>query len=219
MNTEIISKTYKDLPFCQREIMRYAGCSGGDEMLESLYKECVEQADAVLSYHVCYRRLELEVKGDLCDFSVLSLRSEKLAQNLGGCHSVILFAATVGVGIDRLIAKYSRLSPAKALMFQAIGAAQVEALCDRFSADILAQYSTNLRPRFSPGYADLPLSAQREIFAVLDCERRIGLTLNESLLMSPTKSVTAFMGLTEGEQTIKNSCMLCDKIDCVYRGV
>jgi len=52
-----------------------------------------------------------------------------------------------------------------------------------------------LKPRFSPGYGDLPLETQREIFDVLDCSRRIGLMLNDSLLMSPTKSVTAFVGV------------------------
>ena len=51
-----------------------------------------------------------------------------------------------------------------------------------------------VRPRFSPGYGDLPLALQREVFAALDCPRRIGLTLSDSLLMSPTKSVTALIG-------------------------
>lgn len=219
MNGVILSKSYKDLPFCQREIMRYAGCKSADETLTDLYRECVCEAEKVLSYNVCYRTLEIKTDGDLCDFSLFSLHSHKLAQNLKDCKSVILFAATVGVGIDRLIAKFARLSPSKALMLQAIGAAQTEVLCDAFSADIAKEYSTSLRPRFSPGYADLPLSAQREIFAVLDCERKIGLTLNDSMLMSPTKSVTAFMGLIEGEQTAINKCILCDKTDCKFRGV
>lgn len=52
-----------------------------------------------------------------------------------------------------------------------------------------------LRPRFSPGYGDLAIDAQKDIFALLDCERQIGLTLGDSLLMSPGKSVTAFAGI------------------------
>ena len=44
-------------------------------------------------------------------------------------------------------------------------------------------------------YGDLDFEEAVSIFAVLDCPRRIGLSLNESLLMSPTKSVTAIIGL------------------------
>jgi cobalamin-dependent methionine synthase I len=36
---------------------------------------------------------------------------------------------------------------------------------------------------------------QKDIFAALDCPRRIGLTLGEGMLMSPTKSVTALIGV------------------------
>ena len=95
--------------------------------------------------------------------------------------------------VDRLIAKYNRISPSKALIFQAIGAERAESLCDLFCDEMKEKYSTN--PRYSPGYGDLPLDIQRDIFAVLDCPRKIGLTLNDSLLMSPSKSVTAIIGV------------------------
>lgn len=74
------------------------------------------------------------------------------------------------------------------------------------------------RPRFSPGYGDLPLALQRDIFHALDCARKIGLTLNDSLMMSPAKSVTAIIGITDraGENTGKD-CTGCDKQDCVFR--
>ena len=41
------------------------------------------------------------------------------------------------------------------------------------------------------------LRYQKDIFSVLDCQRKIGLTLNDSMLMSPTKSVTAIIGIGE----------------------
>ena len=37
---------------------------------------------------------------------------------------------------------------------------------------------------------------QKDIFAALDCPRKISLSLNESLLMSPSKSVTAIIGIS-----------------------
>ena len=98
------------------------------------------------------------------------------------------------MGIDRLITKYTTVSPVKSLVFQGIGAERIEALCDAFCRYIEKEYSKT-KPRFSPGYGDLDLSFQREIFEVLQCSKKIGVTLNGSLLMSPTKSVTAIIGV------------------------
>ena len=51
------------------------------------------------------------------------------------------------------------------------------------------------KPRFSPGYGDFPLDFQRDIFATMSLAKNIGITLNNSLLMSPSKSVTAVIGI------------------------
>ncbi len=54
--------------------------------------------------------------------------------------------------------------------------------------------------RFSPGYGDCPLSAQRSIVnSVLNATRLIGLTVTPTSLLIPTKSVTAVIGLFDGE--------------------
>lgn len=211
-------RSYAALPLQRAEALRYAGCRTPDAAVSALLDECWEEARAQLSYRLVFRTLPLRISGDDCDFGLLCLHSRQLAQNLAGCGEATVFAATAGVGIDRLIARQSRLSPAKAVMLQALGAAQVEALCDTFCAELAERTGKRLRPRFSPGYGDLPLQAQREVFAVLDCERQIGLTLNESLLMSPSKSVTAFVGLAE-EKGPENSnpCARCDQAGCAFR--
>ena len=52
----------------------------------------------------------------------------------------------------------------------------------------------------------------------MDCPRKIGLTLNESLLMSPSKSVTAIFGITDGPGDSREAgCAACGKQDCAYR--
>ena len=192
--TEINVKSYAAPEFCRSEILRYAGTSRADEKLSELISECIAEAADVLSYKVCYTELSLAINGDECDLSLFKVKSKNLAKSLCGAKSVIVFAATVGFGIDRLIAKYSRLSPAKALIFQAIGAERIEALCDTFCKDGICGVHT---PRFSPGYGDLSIEVQRDIFAILGAQKRLGLSLNESLLMSPSKSVTAFIGKKE----------------------
>lgn len=218
MNTVVLNKTYDEPTFCKKEILRYAGCKDADSVITALLESCVKEVRDKLTYKVCYRELSVVKDGDVCDFDVFRLRSAHLASNLKDCEHVIVFAATIGVEIDRLIAKYGRLSPSKALMLQAIGAERIEALCDTFCADIARELHTGQSPRFSPGYGDLPLSVQKDIFAVLDCGKRIGLMLNDSLLMSPSKSVTAFVGIGCKEKQTGNRCSACKIRDCTSRG-
>ena len=219
MSLVVLNKSFKEPPICKREILRYMGCNECDNATEEIVQSCIDEIKDKLVYKVCYCQLPLNIKGDVCDFEVLKLSSQKLAENLESCKNVILFAATVGIEIDRLIAKYGRISPTKALVFQAIGAERIEALCDAFCKEISNEYGKNLTPRFSPGYGDLAIETQREIFSVLECKRNIGLTLNDSLLMSPSKSVTAFVGLGGKEKTAQNKCSLCKMQSCIYRGV
>ena len=176
----VCTKNYAAPPVDRREILRYAGVRGDALEIEALLQECLAEVEGKLIYKVC------------CDTFPVSffdpLGSEGLKKHLEGCREAVIFAATVGIGIDRLIARYSSISPTKALLFQAIGAERIEALCDEFNAELGGG-------RFSPGYGDLPLEFQKEIFKILDCPKRIGLTLNESMLMSPSKSVTAIIGV------------------------
>lgn len=192
---EVITKAYPAPNINVREALRYAGCgSESIEMLELLHS-CVDEAESLFIYKVCYCILDAKIQDGICDFGFFSVQSEKLAKNLSGCGQVLLFSATVGTALDRLIAKHTRLSPARAVMLQALGSERVESLCDMFCMDFQLENSIALKPRFSPGYGDLSLDVQKDIFSVLNCPKNIGVYLNDSLLMSPSKSVTAFAGI------------------------
>ncbi len=205
-------------PFCEREALRFAGCREADAETTALLAACFEEVKEQLHYRVCFAEVPVTIAGDVCDFGAFRLCSRALAKTLDGCERSVLFGATLGVEIDRLIAKYGRLSPAKALMLQAIGAERIESLCDAFCVQYREACGEALTMRFSPGYGDLPLSAQRELFAALDLPRKIGLTLNDSLIMSPTKSVTAIVGVgAKAPVPKKAGCARCDKRDCAFR--
>lgn len=192
-----MTKTYSEPPFSKKEILRYAGCKEAESGVAALLDSCLQEVQNRFVYKACYRSFAVTVSGEVCDLGGFKVQSKNLAANLKGCKKVYIFAATVGVEIDRLIHKYSRLSPARALMLQAIGAERIEALCNVVCAELAQQEKTALCPRFSPGYGDLPLAVQKDLFAVLECSKQIGLALNDSLLMSPTKSVTAFVGVQQ----------------------
>ena len=216
----VFRKSYTPPEFNKKEILRYAQCNGTDIEIEKLVEECLAECKNAFTYNVCYCELPIKIKNEEIDLRFIKSDSKALLKNLKGCERIVLFGATVGIEIDRLIAKYGRISPAKAVFFQAIGAERIEALCDLFNHEITARYlAENLytRPRFSPGYGDFALDSQRDIFSVLDCARQIGLSLNDSLLMSPSKSVTAIIGISDKKTDCKIPCNNCTKADCTFR--
>lgn len=189
-----LSASLKEAPN-KREILRYMGCREASAEVEALVDACIDECGGAFAARVCYAETDIASCGDnaVC-FEFAEAVSAALAKNIRGCDGAVVFAATVGIEIDRLVAKYGRISPSKAVALQALGAERIEAVCDAFCNELKKKYAV-VRPRFSPGYGDLSLEFQRELFSVLDCPRKIGLTLNDSLLMSPTKSVTAIVGI------------------------
>ncbi|MBP3395839.1 MAG: Vitamin B12 dependent methionine synthase activation subunit [Clostridia bacterium] len=190
----LMVRSFSAPPVDRREVWRYAGHRGADveERLSLLLEECIAETMPRLQYRVAYLELPLP----LTCFTPEARAG--IEERVTGCHSVLLFAATVGVEMDRLIARYSRTQPSKSLLLDALGSERIEALCDAFCAELAAEKGREglaALPRFSPGYGKLPLTAQRELIALLDAPRKIGLALNESLLMSPAKSVTAIVGI------------------------
>ena len=206
-------------PVNAREVLRYARAGNTpDSRVQSLLEEVCSDAQEILVPRVCYtivpavvqeKRITLGKDDDL------TVESHDLAKSLQGCTQALLFVATIGLEVDRLIALYGRLSPGKALLLQALGAERIEALCDAFCHAIAQQLSPqglSLRPRFSPGYGDLPLAFQTPLLTALDSWRQIGVSLNDSLLMSPSKSVSALAGITTrhcNEEPTRYTCGEC----------
>lgn len=179
-----------------RAILRYAGVRDDTPDMVVLANDCFAQAKSQLTYRVCYAEFPLAFGEDgVLDLGFGRVCSSSLSEHLVGCESVVIFAATVGLSLDRLIARCATQSPSRAVMLDAVGVERVEALCDTFCQDMTEQTGRELTARYSPGYGDLPLTFQHEIFRALDVPRRIGVSLNDSLLMSPSKSVTAIVGI------------------------
>lgn len=193
----VFTKGYTAPEVDRKEVLRYARAEG-DEATFALFESCIAEAGDKLSYKVSYARFGIEIHGDDINLGFAMTTSHSLAKCLDGCHEIILLSATVGFGIDRLIEKYSLISPSRAIILQALGSERVEALCDAFCNELATEEEKNgntLRPRFSPGYGDLSLDLQKDIFAALGCTKTIGITLGDNLFMNPTKSVTAIIGI------------------------
>lgn len=190
-------------------------------------RKAVEETIALLQSQIEPREVHRAfpitwIAGDEIEIEGVRIRSRNLTRNLRGTAEVVLMAATIGLAPDRLYARYNaqhRLSDAAVV--QAVGAALVEEWCDevnqRIREEVLAR-GRFVRPRFSPGYGDFSLSFQTEFFRILAVQKTIGVTLTDSLLMVPSKSVTAVIGLAETDTScIMSGCENCDRAaECRY---
>lgn len=184
------------------EIYRYLGYTAGADVPENITSMVEEILENVLSGSrplVCYKQFDLDFD-DGIDFGFLKVKSEDLLNNLNGCTKAVIFAATIGIYTDRQIQKETILSPARACIYQAVGATVIEAVCDEFNNWLRTEENSkgnSLKSRFSPGYGDVPLEIQKDIHRELNCAKMAGITLTDSMLMVPEKSVTAIIGIKE----------------------
>lgn len=204
-----------------KSVYRYLGMgrSRPDPAVAALVEECMPAFVSAARCRACYVQLPVRLRGETVDFGGLEAASASLAKNLSGCQRAILFAATLGAEEDLLRRRAGVSSPARALVLDAMGTAAIEALCDTL-CDGWARENPGLRlrPRFSPGYGDLPLDFQVQLLALLDSGRKAGITLSETLLMIPQKSVSAIVGLgTSGCTARLHDCGACGKKDCAFR--
>lgn len=143
-------------------------------------------------------RIAFEKEGVKVLGTNLVLKGNSIKEHLFGCVEVVIFAVTLGRGVDEAIARskfhdleYSCLldSAAELLLDRA-----VEQIHYELKASLKAENKLTVSP-FSPGYGDLELDCQGEVLEILNAKKQLGILLSESLLMSPLKSITSIIGI------------------------
>ena len=209
----------------KKEIYRYLGYRGSepDPNVAAAVDQCLDQLQSAVTPRYVFRKFEVEhISGagetdgaEILRIAGTEIRSRALARNLRGCSQAYLMAATLGMGPDRLITRASVSQMSRAVILQAAAAAMIEAWCDEVNRMIIREASSqglHCRPRFSPGYGDFSIDHQRDFAQILRLQKEIGLSLTQTLLMMPSKSVTAVIGLSdEKSDCLLQGCEMCGK--------
>lgn len=199
------------------EARRYLGLKGEVPELEDRLRRAGGLLLDAAAPKGVWQRFPLTRSGDTLSFAGMETVSEKLSDHLEGCDEVYLLAATLGLGVDRLLERLAVTDVSLAVMVQACAAALLESWCDEYQARMAAE-GLYLRPRFSPGYGDFPLACQPALLSALEAGKRIGLTVTGANMLSPTKSVTAVIGLSDRKgKCHAGGCATCNKRDCAFR--
>lgn len=218
----------------KREIYRYLGYQGRvpDENVLREVDRCLEELREAVTPRFVYRQYPIErffwdnierpfldekPGTELLSIAGMKIQSRSLCRNLRDCKSAYLMAATLGIGPDRLIARASVAKMSRAVILQAAAAAMIEAWCDEVNQKIIKEAEDQglyCRPRFSPGYGDFSLEYQKDFAQILRIQKEIGVSLTQSLLMMPSKSVTAVIGLSPvKKECALHGCEVCSKAE------
>lgn len=219
----------RQISFNKKEALRYFRAQSGDTsaeiLIDAAYRklkdelqprctvkkfgcETFTEKDFLQAYPEAAAAAAPEDPGKEAVLSVVRLdngtvfHSRALARYVGDAKELYLFGATLGSRVDVALRRMALTSVAAAGAGQAVAAALIETYCDDCCEELQKQLPAGkrLKWRFSPGYGDWSLAEQKILFPVLDCARSIGLTLTDSCMMAPVKSVTAVMAVMEAAE-------------------
>lgn len=197
----------------REEVLRYLGCPGTEDPATlALVEGCSARLLAAARPKWTYRVFDLAVQTDGVRLDCgLLLPGRDPAAHLRGCSRAALLAATLSAPVDALLRRAQAEDLAAAVALDCCATAAVEAVCDLAEAEIRVRFPGCSFPfRFSPGYGDLPIELQDPILRLLDAPRRVGLCATDRHILTPRKSVTAVLGISDGEiSPQKRGCASC----------
>lgn len=195
------------------EALRYLGVQGNaDEALRIQLSALAEELTS---------RIQPRFSWTLTEVSALALPGRLAERMLADCRQAAVLVCTLGAAFDLWMRQLQARDMAGTVMLDALGSVYVEAGCDTAEDAIRARIpGICLTDRFSPGYGDLPLDTLPRLLASAGGSR-IGVTLTDSLLMNPQKSVLAIVGLADHPQPARiRGCAYCTmNKTCAYRKV
>ena len=187
----------------RREIYIYSGYKGlnkPSEEVDAIIDECLEELEQLSEPKASLFVSPITWESP-SSFSIgnLNIYSETLGKNLADCKSAVLVGATLSASVDLLLHRYSKLAITKSILMQATAAAYIEAYLNAIEDVLKSELNPEgytLRPRFSPGFGDFGTEYQEDFLEAVNAKRYLGVSLaNDSAMMTPSKSVTAVMGI------------------------
>ena len=208
----------------KKEALRYMGYGSNepDPTISKALDECEKALLAVIKPCCIYHVFDIATAENgisVCGTSLV-LEGNSVSEHLAGCSKAVLLAATLSAHADKTIRRFEATDMTRAVICDFLASAAVEQVCDATDEQIRNEFSVFHQTwRFSPGYGDLPLDIQGKFLDVLQAQKRIGLNATENNILTPRKSVTAVIGLSEYDiPKGRRGCAACNMKDvCQFR--
>ncbi len=204
----------------KNEVLRYLGHRGQEysEEIDIKIDFLIENAYSACNPKSIWGVFEPELSDKVyLKGTSIALEGKDIFNHLKDAKKIAVLAVTLGINAEREILKFQQFDMVSAVISDAVFDAYIESVADSVQDEIenfAKKQNLFINSRFSPGYGDFPLDIQKGIADVLNLGKTIGLTVTESNLLIPRKSVTAVIGLfDEVQQKIKCGCENCNLKD------
>ncbi|GAB4126878.1 MAG: vitamin B12 dependent-methionine synthase activation domain-containing protein [Ignavibacteriales bacterium] len=188
-----------------------------EQKIDQLLEESLNEAKISCGFKI-FNHEKVEIKRDSIVIDSQRFDIKKIiGLHLRNAEQIAVFAATIGIGFDRLIATYKEKDLLDTFLIDTIGSELVEMVGDYLEEKLKEIVGDkNISNRLSPGYCGWNISEQQKLFSLLS-ENYCGISLNQSSLMSPVKSISGIIGI--GKNLVKQDyqCKICDLEHCYKR--
>lgn len=204
----------------------------GDIFLGMGYRNNMPEQDILLSVDRVYNEISricdpqyiYEIyDGSVCDKVSVYIGHKRfrpgkiITHYLYGMERCCVFAATAGATYD----KYKKQLRDKGEILEefiadSIGSVIAEVCVTNIADEIAMNINDGFTYPYSPGYCGWKLTEQQLLFSLLP-DNPCGITLTDSCLMVPIKSVSGIMGIGRNIERKAYSCNICENKNCYKR--
>ncbi|MBQ6204099.1 MAG: methionine synthase [Prevotella sp.] len=204
---------YEDLRISFSELYEQMGYGQTipDAVTQKETERITEEVRAFLKPRFCFF-----VQREMPGFSIGKI----IERQLRSAEAYAMFICTAGKEFEEYQHRLKEEGDmVRVFIADALGSVIAEKTADRMEETLqesigkLGWHHTN---RFSPGYCGWHVSQQQQLFPLFKGET-CGVSLTESSLMVPIKSVSGIIGLGSRVRHLDYTCGLCDLKDCFRR--
>ncbi|MDH5478531.1 MAG: hypothetical protein OEY50_09375 [Nitrospinota bacterium] len=200
----------ENLPFTIDETrvlreMRVSRIKTVDELeerpLAEAMKRAIAKAYTLIHGKGVYKTIELGGVGEDGEVAAPSapglFTGKDMVNLLGQCPQATVLAVTIGDGLETEVERLDKAGDiTEAYLLEMVGGLMADYMADRVDERIessIQRAGFDRTMRYSPGYGDWPLERQPLLARIVEAER-IGITVTQSHIMIPRKSVSAVIG-------------------------
>ena len=147
---------------------------------------------------------------------------KNIFQRLKASEKIAVFACTIGDAVfekSRTLMKNNEML--HGYIYDIYGSLAVENAMEQVQANLkleMAKTGSGISNRYSPGYCGWMVAEQKKLFSLLP-PGFCGISLSDSCLMQPIKSISGFIGIGPEIRPKGYNCEVCDSSQCLYRNL
>lgn len=192
-----------------------------EQHIIALTEELLAEANRLVCASYCVEFFNGSPDGELVRMGDTMLHpGATIVKSLKGSSRFALFTATAGGAFQQWCTQLEKEDDMLVrFVVDSIGTEIAEAATNRMQQWVGEQCAADgvrHTNRYSPGYCGWSLTNQRQLFSMLGGSP-CGITLNDSCLMYPIKSVSGIIGIGEQVKFNNYGCALCDFPNCFRR--